>query len=90
VEAGFGSAGAPLVATDGSRALAKRAQAVYSELGQKLRVDDSGNGGGTDAAFAAASGKPTVVESFGLVGFGYHSSEEEYVELDSIEPRLIS
>jgi glutamate carboxypeptidase len=29
-----------------------------------------------------------VAESFGLMGFGYHSSEEEYVELGSIEPRL--
>ena len=34
------------------------------------------------------SGKPAVAESFGFAGFGYHSSEEEYVELDSIEPRL--
>ena len=51
-------------------------------------MDESGNGGGTDAAFAAASGKPAVAESFGFAGFGYHSSEEEYVELGSIEPRL--
>jgi glutamate carboxypeptidase len=29
-----------------------------------------------------------VVENFGLMGFGYHSPEAEYVELDSIEPRL--
>ena len=39
-------------------------------------------------ARAMASGKPAVIESFGLAGFGYHSSDEEYVELDSIEPRL--
>jgi glutamate carboxypeptidase len=88
VEAGFERRRAPLVATDASRALARRAQAVYAELGLKLPVDESGNGGGTDAAFAAASGKPAVAESFGFSGFGYHSSEEEYVELDSIEPRL--
>jgi glutamate carboxypeptidase len=88
VEAGFERRRAPLVATDASRALARRAQAIYGELGLKLPVDESGNGGGTDAAFAAASGKPAVAESFGLAGFGYHSSEEEYVELDSIEPRL--
>ena len=88
VEAGFERRRAPLVATEGSRAVAKHAQAVYGELGLRLPVDDSGNGGGTDAAFAAASGKPTVLEGFGLAGFGYHSSEEEYVELDSIEPRL--
>jgi len=28
------------------------------------------------------------VESFGLAGYGYHSSEEEYVDLDTVEPRL--
>ena len=88
VEAGFERRRAPLVATDASRALARRAQAIYAELGLKLPVDESGNGGGTDAAFAAASGKPAVAESFGFAGFGYHSSEEEYVELGSIEPRL--
>ena len=88
VEAGFERRRAPLVATDASRALARRAQTTYAELGLKLPVDESGHGGGTDAAFAAASGKPAVAESFGFGGFGYHSSEEEYVELDSIEPRL--
>lgn len=25
---------------------------------------------------------------FGLMGFGFHSSDEEYVDLNSIEPRL--
>ena len=30
---------------------------------------------------------PTVVESFGLAGFGYHA-RDEYIELDSIVPRL--
>ena len=49
---------------------------------------EPGRGGGTDAAFAAMSGKAAVVESFGLAGFNYHSSEAEYVDLDSIEPRL--
>ena len=79
---------APLEATDASRAVAKKAQAIYAELGKKLLVDESGSGGGTDAAFAAQSGKPATVESFGLAGYGYHSSEEEYVDLDTIEPRL--
>lgn len=78
----------PLEVTDASRALGRKAQAIYTELGRPLDVDESGRGGGTDAAFAALSGKPAVIESFGLAGFGYHSSEEEYVELDSIEPRL--
>ena len=88
VEAGFERRRAPLEATDASRALAKKAQAIYAELGHTLAVDESGNGGGTDAAFAAASGKPVTAESFGLPGFGYHSSEEEYVDLDGVEPRL--
>jgi len=78
----------PLEATDRSRALAKKAQAIYAELGRSLGLDESGKGAGTDAAFAALSGKPAVLENFGLLGFGYHSSEAEYVDLDSIEPRL--
>ena len=88
VEATFERRRPPLEATDRSRALARRAQAVYRELGKELGIDDSSKGAGTDAAFAALSGKPAVVENFGLQGFNYHSSEAEYVELDSIEPRL--
>jgi len=44
-------------------------------------------GGGTDAGFAAASGKPAVLESLGLAGWGYHA-KNEYIEIDSIVPRL--
>lgn len=43
--------------------------------------------GGTDAGFAASSGKPAVLESMGLAGWGYHA-KNEYVEIDSIVPRL--
>ncbi|MFL5422165.1 MAG: glutamate carboxypeptidase [Myxococcales bacterium] len=88
VDATFERRRPPLEATDRSRALAGRAQAVYRELGKELGIDDSSKGAGTDAAFAALSGKPAVVENFGLQGFNYHSSEAEYVELDSVEPRL--
>jgi glutamate carboxypeptidase len=88
VEAGFERRRAPLQSTEASRALAQKAKDIYAELGRTLKVDDSGNGGGTDAAFAAVSGKASVVESFGLAGYGYHSSEEEYVDLGSVEPRL--
>jgi glutamate carboxypeptidase len=88
VEVDFEKRRAPLEATVASRALASTAQAIYAEIGRTLEVDDSGAGGGTDAAFAAISGKPAVAESFGLIGFGFHSAEEEYVELDSIERRL--
>ena len=88
VEATFERRRPPLEVTDRSRALAKRAQAIYADLGKQLGVDESSKGAGTDAAFAALSGKPVVLENFGLVGFGYHSPDAEYVELESIEPRL--
>jgi glutamate carboxypeptidase len=88
VEAGFERRRPPLEVSERSRALVKKAQGVYAELGKSLGVDDSAKGGGTDAAFAALSGKPVVVENFGLMGYGYHSPDAEYVELDSIEPRV--
>jgi glutamate carboxypeptidase len=43
--------------------------------------------GGTDAGFAGSSGKPAVLESMGLAGWGYHA-KNEYIEVDSIVPRL--
>ena len=45
-------------------------------------------GGGTDAAFAALKAKGPVIERFGLQGFGGHSNDAEYIDIDSIEPRL--
>jgi glutamate carboxypeptidase len=78
----------PLEPTAAAAATARRAQAIYAELGKTLELQEIGSGAGTDAAFAAASGKPAVIERFGLSGFNFHSSEAEYVELDSIEPRL--
>lgn len=77
----------PYVADARGRALAQRAQEIYAELdGRRLGLVE-GTGGGTDAGFAARSGKAVVVESFGLAGFGYHA-RDEYIELDSIVPRL--
>jgi glutamate carboxypeptidase len=78
----------PLEATPASRALAKRAQQIYRELGIELVVDDVAEGGGTDAAFAALKTKAPVIERFGLQGYGGHTADAEYVLLDSIEPRL--
>ena len=46
-----------------------------------------GTGGATDAGYASRSGKVPVLESFGLAGLGYHA-RDEYIELDSIVPRL--
>ena len=77
----------PFLAGEKGRALGERAQAIYAELdGRPLGLVPM-TGGATDAAFAARSGRATVVESFGLAGFGYHA-RDEYVELDSIVPRL--
>ena len=78
----------PLESNAAGLALAKHAQGVMGELGRPLGADDQVSGGGTDAAFAGLSGKPGVVERFGLQGFGAHSNDSEYVLLDSIEPRL--
>jgi len=76
----------PFAAGERGRALAERAQAIYREIDRDLMLVPM-TGGGTDAAFAARSGKPVVLESFGLAGFGYHA-RDEYIEIDSIVPRL--
>jgi glutamate carboxypeptidase len=78
----------PLEVTAASRALARHAQGIYAESGNTLIVRDVAEGGGTDAAFAALKTTAAVIESFGLRGFGSHSNDAEYIDLDSIEPRL--
>lgn len=70
---------------EGKRMIEK-AVAIYREAGAELKVSQRG-GGGTDAAYAALSGKP-VIESLGLPGFGYHSNQAEYVMVDAIPRRL--
>jgi glutamate carboxypeptidase len=74
------------LAGERGRALAEKAKAIYAEMGRELAFVPM-SGGGTDAAFAARSGKATVLESFGLAGWGYHA-KDEYIEADSIVPRL--
>ncbi len=77
----------PYVAGTKGMALATKAQAIYAELdGRKLLLHPS-TGGGTDAGFAGRSGKAAVLESLGLAGWGYHA-KNEYIEIDSIVPRL--
>jgi glutamate carboxypeptidase len=68
------------------KVLVDKAVAIYRETGAELTVIDR-TGGGTDAAYAALSGKPTI-ESLGLPGFGYHSNQAEYVMIDAIPRRL--
>lgn len=55
--------------------------------GRELLVVASGTAGGTDAGYAASSGKAAVLEGLGLAGSNFHS-QGEYVEADSIIPRL--
>jgi glutamate carboxypeptidase len=78
----------PLEATEASRKLGAHAQSIYKEINKELVVDAVAEGGGTDAAFAALNTKAPVVERFGLRGFGAHSSDAEYILIDSIQPRL--
>ena len=80
--------GRPSFAGDArTQALAKRAQAIYAELDNRSLVLIPGSGAGTDAGYASRSGKPAVLESLGLAGWGYHA-KDEYIEIDSIVPRL--
>jgi glutamate carboxypeptidase len=88
VEMSFERRRPPLEASAASVAVAKHAQAIYQELGMDLVADAVAEGGGTDAAFAALKTNNAVLERFGLRGFGAHSSDDEYVLVSSIEPRL--
>jgi glutamate carboxypeptidase len=78
----------PLEPTNASRTLATQAQRIYSGIGRTLRVATEGQGGATDAAFAALETKGAVIEGLGLQGVGAHSNDAEYILLNSLEPRL--
>ena len=78
----------PLQLTAAAQALARHAQRIYAEIGHELEINDVAAGGGTDAAYAALNTKAPVIERFGLRGFGAHSNNAEFVDTDSIEPRL--
>ncbi|AMM25215.1 glutamate carboxypeptidase [Variovorax sp. PAMC 28711] len=73
-------------AGEGGKKLIDKAMGFYKEAGGVIDVEER-TGGGTDAAYAALSGKP-VIESLGLPGFGYHSDKAEYVMIDAIPRRL--
>lgn len=75
------------VAGEKGKALAELARRIYSEMdGRRLLMHPTTNGG-TDAGFAGQSGHPAVLEGLGLAGWGYHAANE-YIEVDSIAPRL--
>ena len=73
-------------AGDAGRKLVDKAVGYYKEAGGQVSVVER-TGGGTDAAYAALSGKP-VIESMGLPGCGYHSDKAEYVDIGAIPRRL--
>lgn len=87
VEAGFERRRPPLQATDGARSLYRKAQAIFAEIGMDMPYSERPIGT-SDAAFAGESGKAAVLEGLGPVGHGFHSPDEEYVDVDSIVPRL--
>ena len=78
----------PLESSENALRLATQAKRIYAEVGQTLELHEKPIGGGTDAAFAALQTRATVVDGFGLLGFGMHSNDAEYVLISSIEPRL--
>lgn len=88
IELSFENRRPPLEESAASKAMGQHAQRIYRELGKDLMVSNVVEGGGTDAAFAALKAKGPVLERFGLAGFGAHSNDAEFVDLNSIEPRL--
>ncbi|WP_408160456.1 M20/M25/M40 family metallo-hydrolase [Herbaspirillum lusitanum] len=78
----------PLEATPVSRKVAAHGKAIYQEIDMPLNVAEIATGGGTDAAFAALKSKGAVIEGMGLSGFGAHSNSAEYVQLNTVVPRL--
>lgn len=74
----------PMPQTAASDRLLATAQGIYGELGRTLTVE--GSGGAADASIAAGAGVPTL-DGFGIVGGKLHTPEE-YVELDSVTPRI--
>lgn len=76
----------PYVGGPRGEALAAKARAIYAELDGRTLINLPSTFGGTDAGFAGRSGKPAVLESLGLAGWGYHA-KDEYIEIDSIVPR---
>ncbi|MDL2354272.1 MAG: glutamate carboxypeptidase [Pseudomonadota bacterium] len=74
----------PMPVNPGTEALARRAQAIYGELGLTLTME--GSGGAGDANYSSAAGTASL-DGFGIVGGNIHT-ENEYAELNSIAPRL--
>jgi acetylornithine deacetylase/succinyl-diaminopimelate desuccinylase-like protein len=76
----------PFNATPEGLQLARLAVQLHEQMGGRLVIGARIHGA-TDAAWAGQSGKP-VLESLGLPGGNYHSSDEEFVLVDRIPRRL--
>ena len=76
----------PFNASEQGKQMAQLAKTVYTQLGGQIDFLPR-TFGGTDAAWAAQSGKP-VIENMGLPGGNYHSDQEEYILIDRIPRRL--
>jgi glutamate carboxypeptidase len=74
----------PLPDNAATMALAGRAQAIYASVGKHLGT--GGNGGASESALAAQASVPAL-DGLGPVGGGFHS-EREYLDLNSVTPRL--
>lgn len=74
----------PLPTNPATAALAARAATLYAAAGRRLGT--GGNGGASESAMAAARGVPAL-DGLGPVGGGFHS-DGEYVELETVAPRL--
>ncbi|WP_295994171.1 glutamate carboxypeptidase [Rugamonas sp.] len=75
---------APMAESPQIDALAAKAQGIYGEIGRKLTLEHSG--GAADSSLTAGVGTPSI-DGLGFVGGGAHT-EEEYLEVGSIAPRL--
>lgn len=75
----------PFPLSDATRALVKRSQEIYREIGRQLNTEASG--AGTDGNYTAAAGTATL-DGLGPVGGGAHIAGDEYIEVDRIAPRI--
>jgi glutamate carboxypeptidase len=74
----------PLPNNPATDELAAHAQRIYAGIGRTLTA--GGNGGASESALAAEAGVPAL-DGLGPVAGGFHS-DQEFLELDSITPRL--
>ncbi|MEZ5585081.1 MAG: glutamate carboxypeptidase [Candidatus Competibacteraceae bacterium] len=77
----------PLPDNPATKKLAALAQTLYQDIGRELGIVAMRFGTDAGYAYAPDTTKPAVLETLGLVGARIHSPDE-YVELDSIAPRL--